>query len=190
MLTEFAQSITSKWWTFLVRGILALILAVAVFTYPAATASALVYLVAAYFIIAGFAQVAGGVAFTGAGHWWLLILTGAMSVFVGFVMLTQYGMGPLALAYLVAIYAIFNGLMEISSGIMFGNAIQHAGWLVFLGIVTLALGTYIIVQPALGVIALVYAIGFYAAFAAGTLFAFAFRLKSAGTQITKHAHAS
>lgn len=190
MLTDFAQSITSKWWTFLVRGILALILAAAVFIYPLAAASALVYLVAAYFIIAGFAQIAGGVAFTGAGHWWLLVLTGIMSVFLGFIMLTQPGMGPLALAYLVAIYAIFNGLMEIASGIMLNSVITNAGWWIFLGIVTLALGFYIIIQPAIGVAALVYAIGIYAVIAAIALFVFASRLKSADTTISKAAHAS
>ena len=190
MLTDLAQAITSKWWTFLLRGIFALILAVAVFMYPGATATALVYLVAAYFIVAGFAQVAGGIAFTGVGQSWLLLLTGAMSIFLGFIMLTQPGMGPLALAYLVAVYAIFNGIAEITSGIALRDVMQYAGWITFLGIVTLALGVYIIINPALGVAALVYAIGFYAVIAAIALFVFAFRLKSAGSQVTGQVSAS
>ena len=190
MLTSLAQDITSKWWTFLVRGIVALALAVAVFMYPSATASALVYIVAAYFIIAGVAEVAGGFAVTGIGQWWLLVLTGAMSIFLGFIMLTQPGMGPLALAYLVAVYAIFNGVAEITSGIQLRDVMDNAGWMVFLGIVTLALGIYIIVNPSLGVVALVYAIGIYAVIAAIALFVFAFRLKSADSQITGAATAS
>ena len=190
MLTEFAQAITDKWWTFLVRGIIALLLAVAIFMYPGATASALVYLVAAYFIVSGIAQVVGGFALTGAGHWWLLILTGALSVLLGFIMLTQPGMGPLALAYIVAIYAMYTGIVEIASGIQFRDVMQNWGWWVFFGLVTLALGIYIIMQPGIGVAALVYAIGIYAVIAAIVLFVFAFRLKSAGTEIAKGAHAS
>lgn len=189
MFNDFAQTITDKWWTFLVRGILALILGVAVFAYPVATAAVLVYFVAAYFIISGLAQIAGGVALSGAGHWWLLILTGAMSTILGFVMVSQPGMGPLALAYLVATYAIFNGLTEISSGAMLSGAVPHSGWWIVLGIITLMLGMYIIVYPGLGVAALVYMVGFYAIAAAVALIVLAFRLKSVGTQFTKGAHA-
>jgi len=184
MLTNFAQAITSRWWTFLVRGILAILLAVAVFMNPGAAATGLVYLFAAYFIIAGIAQIAGGAALTGVGHWWLLLLTGAMSVILGVVMLTQPGMGPLALAYIVAIYAISNGLMEITSGLVLNGVIQNSGWWVFLGIVTLALGVYVVVYPGIGVAALVYAVGIYAVIAGVTLVAFAIRLKSAASQIT------
>lgn len=189
MFNDVAQTITDKWWTFLVRGIAALILGVAVFAYPMATATALVYIVAAYFIIAGIAQIAGGVTFSGVGQWWLLVLMGAMSVILGFVMITQPGMGPLALAYLVAMYAIFNGLMEISSGAMLSRVVPHSGWWIFLGAVTLLLGMYIIVYPGLGVAALVYMVGFYALAVAVALIVFAFRLKSAGTQFVKGAHA-
>ena len=190
MFTDVAQAITSKWWTFLLRGLFAVALAVAVFMYPNVTATALVYIVAAYFIIAGIAQVASGITLTGVGQWWLLLLTGGMSIFLGCIMLTQPGMGPLALAYLVAVYAIFSGIAEIASGITFTGVIENAGWMTFLGIVTLALGVYIIINPALGVTALVYAIGIYAAIAAIALFVIAFRLKNAGSQISSTATAS
>ncbi|MBV8355389.1 MAG: HdeD family acid-resistance protein [Candidatus Eremiobacteraeota bacterium] len=189
MPTDFAQAITGRWWTFLVRGVFALLLAAVVFLYPIQAATGLVYLVAAYFVISGVTQIAGGVAFAGAPHWWLLILTGAMSVFLGFIMFTQPGMGPLALAYLVAIYAIFNGITEVASGMMLGGAMPHSGWWILLGVLTWAFGIYIIFNPALGVAALVYAVGFYAVIVGVALVAFAFRLKSAGTAMARPAHA-
>lgn len=189
MFNDFAKTLTDKWWTFLLRGIVALVLGLAVFAYPVAAAGALVYLVAFYFIVSGSAQVLGGIAFSGVGRWWLLVLTGAMSIVLGIIMLAQPGMGPLALAYMVAMYAMFNGLMEISSGIMLNGAVPHTGWWIVLGIVTLMLGMYIVVYPGLGLAALVYMVGFYAIAAAVTLFVLAFRLKSVGTQFTKGAHA-
>ena len=189
MFKDFAQMVTDKWWTFLVRGVAALILGVAVFAYPLAAAHALVYIVAAYFIVSGVFQVAGGLATSGIGRWWLLIITGAMSVILGFIMFTQPGMGPLALAYLVAMYAIFNGITEISAGAMLSNVMPHSGWWIVLGFITLLLGMYIIVYPAIGVATLVYVVGFYAIFAAAALFVLAFRLKSAGTGIANAVHA-
>jgi uncharacterized membrane protein HdeD (DUF308 family) len=189
MFNDFAQMVTDKWWTFLVRGIAALILGVAVFAFPIGTAHVLVYLVASYFIVSGVLQVAGGLATSGIGQWWLLIISGAMSVILGFIMFTQPGMGPLALAYLVAMYAIFNGITEISAGAMLSKVMPHSGWWIVLGFITLLLGMYIIVYPAIGVATLVYMVGFYAIFAAAALFVLAFRLKSKGTDVAKAAHA-
>ena len=190
MLTDFAQSITSKWWTFLVRGILALVLAVAVFMYPGATIITVTYLIAFYFIVSGIAQIAGGFALAGAGHWWLLILTGALTAILGFIMIGSPGLGPLALAYMVAMYAMYTGLIEIASGIQLRGALPSAGWWIVFGVLTLALGIYVVVQPGIGLAALVYTIGFYAAIAGIVLVAFAFRLKSVGAQLAGGVRAS
>jgi uncharacterized membrane protein HdeD (DUF308 family) len=189
MFEDLARTITDKWWTFLVRGILALILGFAVFAYPVAAAGVLVYIVAAYFVATGLAQIAGGIATSGGGQWWLLILSGALSVFLGFMMVMQPGMGPLALAYMVAFYATLTGVTEISSGVMLKDVVPHTGWWIALGIVSLIVGMSIIVYPALGVATLVYTVGFYAIAAAVMQLGFAFRLKSAGNRFAKHAHA-
>lgn len=188
-MEDIVQAATGKWWTFLLRGIFALALAIFAFAYPSAMAAGLVFVVAAYFIIIGIAAIFAGLSFTGVGNWWLLILMGAVDVFLGIVMIAQPGMGPLALAYLVAIFAIASGMLEIGAAISLRSYISNEGWWIFLGIVTLALGVYIVMRPDLGVIALVYAVGIYAALAAGALFALAFRLKSAGSQFAKRATA-
>ena len=185
MINDLAQTVTSKWWTFAIRGLFAFALAVFAFAEPNAMASGLVYFVAAYFIINGLTALVAGFSMTGAGHWWLLGLTGIAQVALGVVMIAQPGIGPLALAYLVAIYAISTGLLEIASAIQFRNFISNEGWWIFLGVVTLALGVYIVMRPDLGVYALVFAVGFYAALAAGALFALAYRLKKAGDELSK-----
>jgi len=185
MMTEIAQALTDKWWTFLLRGFFALALAIFAFAEPSAMQSGLVYLVAAYFILSGIMAIYGGVSFTGVGQWWLLILVGLASVALGIMMISQPGLGPLALAYMVAIYAISTGLLEVAAGIEFRQIISNEGWWIFFGIVTVALGVYIAMRPDIGIVALVYAVGIYAALAAGSLFALAFRLKSAGNELAK-----
>ncbi|MBV8198476.1 MAG: DUF308 domain-containing protein [Candidatus Eremiobacteraeota bacterium] len=72
---------------------------------------------------------------------------------------------------------------------MLRDALPHSGWWLFLGVLTWALGIYIIFNPALGVAALVYAIGFYAVIVGIALVAFAFRLKSAFPTAARPAHA-
>src|SRR5208283_121478 len=108
-----ANQLSSKWWTFLLRGIVALALAAFAFASPGTMATGLAYVFAAYFIISGIAAIVAGISLTGAGSWWSLILLGIVQAALGFMMLTQPGAGPLALAYLFAIWMISTGVVEV-----------------------------------------------------------------------------
>lgn len=189
MMADIVSQLSSKWWTFLLRGIVALALAAASLMSPMATASAFVYIVAAYFIIAGAVSIIAGFSFTGTGHWWLFVITGLVQAALGFIMLSQPGMGPLALAYLFAIWVIMTGVTEISSAIALRSVISNEFWWILLGIITLAAGTYVVIVPGLGLLALVYTIGFYAIFAGMTLIVLAFRLKSLAGNLSTTRHA-
>jgi uncharacterized membrane protein HdeD (DUF308 family) len=190
MIADTANQLSSKWWTFLLRGIVALALAVVCFMMPGPTASALVYIVAAYFIIAGAVSVLAGFSFTGTGSWWLFVVSGIVQEFLGFLMLSQPGMGPLALAYLFAIWMITTGVTEISSAIALRNIISNEFWWILLGIITLAAGAYVVIAPGLGLLALVFTIGYYAIFAGISLIALAFRLKGMAGNLETHRHAA
>ncbi|MGP6159951.1 MAG: HdeD family acid-resistance protein [Vulcanimicrobiaceae bacterium] len=185
MISDTIKQLTSKWWTFLVRGLVTLALAAFAFSAPAATASALVYVFAAYFIISGVVSLLAGISFTGVGHWWALILMGFVQGALGFVMLAQPGIGPLALAYFFAIWMISTGLMEISGAVALRSYVSNEFWWILLGIITLAFGFYVVMRPDLGLLALVYTIGFYAVLAGVSLIAFSFRIKSAGADFAK-----
>jgi uncharacterized membrane protein HdeD (DUF308 family) len=91
----------------------------------------------------------------------------------------------LALAYLVAIWAFSTGLMEITSAVALRDVINNEFWWILLGIVTFGLGVYIVVRPDIGVLALVFALGIYAAVAGISLIAFSFRIRGAGEDVRK-----
>jgi len=60
MIADTVNQLSNKWWTFLVRGLVALVLAAFALGSPAATANGLVYVVAAYFIISGVTAIVAG----------------------------------------------------------------------------------------------------------------------------------
>ena len=182
-MIDVVNALSGKSWTFLLRGVVALALAVFFFAAPASAANVLIYVVAAFFIISGLLALFAGLSMTGVGSWWFLILLGIGQLALGIIMLTQPGAGPLALAYLVAIWAFSTGLMEIASAVALRDVIKNEFWWVLLGIVTLGLGIYVILRPELGVLALVFAIGIYAALAGISLVGFSFRVKRAGDEI-------
>ncbi len=143
----------------------------------------LVYVVGAFFLVSGVVALFAGISLSGAGHWWLLILTGVAQGFLGIVMLAEPGAGPLALAYLVAIWAFSTGLLEIASAIALRNFVKDEFWWLLLGAVTVAFGVYIVVRPDLGILALVYGIGIYAVLAGVALIALGVRVRNAGREI-------
>jgi len=191
MIADTVNQLSSKWWTFLLRGIVALAVAAACLMMPVLAAGALVYVAAAYFIIAGVVSIVAGFSFTGTGSWWLFVISGIVQAFLGFLMLSQPFMGPLALAYLFATWTIMTGVTEISSAIALRNVINNEFWWILLGIITLAAGAYVLIAPGLGLLALVFTVGFYAVFAGIAMIALSFRLKSlAGShQPSQHAAA-
>jgi len=178
MIADSVNQLSSKWWTFLVRGLVALVLAAFALGSPAATANVLVFVVAAYFIISGVTAIAGGFSFAGVGHWWALTLMGFVQGALGFLMLAEPGAGPLALAYLFATWMIMSGVTEISSAVALRSYISDEFWWIVLGIITLAFGVYVVAHPSLGLLALVYTIGLYAILAGISLIGFAFRIKN------------
>jgi uncharacterized membrane protein HdeD (DUF308 family) len=185
MITDAVNQLTGKWWTFLLRGIVALAIAVFAFGSPGTMATALVYVFAAYFIISGVTSFFAGVSFTGVGNWFALLLMGAIQTVLGILMLAEPGVGPLALAYIFALWLITSGTLEISGAVAFRSVISNEFWWIFLGVVTLAIGLYVVFVPTIGILGLVYTVGIYAVLAAISLIAFAFRLKNAGSQFSK-----
>src|SRR5271165_948867 len=171
MIADMVGQVSSKWWTFLVRGIAALALAAWAFSSPGTMAAGLVYVFAAYFIISGVAEIVAGFSFTGVGHWWALVFLGIVSAFLGFIMLAEPGAGPLALAFFFAIYLMVTGLTEITAAVQLRSVISNEFWYVLLGLITLAIGIYVILRPDLGLLALIYTIGIYAVLAGIALIA-------------------
>ncbi len=93
-------------------------------------------------------------------------------------MLSPPGMGPLALAYLFAIWMIMTGTSEIASAFALRSAVSNDIWWIILGTITLGFGLYVVLFPGLGLLALVYTIGFYALFAGISLIVLAFRFRN------------
>jgi len=169
MTNDVVDRLTGQWWTFVLRGLIGVALAFFAFAIPATMASGLVFVVAAFFIVSALLAVTAGVSFTGIGSCWALILLGVVQAALGIIMLNQPGTGP----------------AEVSSAIALRNFIKNEFWWVLLGIITLAFGMYVVLRPDLGVLALVYSIGIYAALAGGSLIGLGIRIKNAGRDVAK-----
>lgn len=105
-------------WPLLLEGVLGVIVGVLTFVWPRETALVLLYIIAAWAILTGGAEIVQAVRLRQEirGEW-LLILSGALSVLFGLLLFIQPGAGALAVIFIIAFYAIFFGTLLISLGL-------------------------------------------------------------------------
>jgi uncharacterized membrane protein HdeD (DUF308 family) len=102
-----------RWWLALV-GLLGIAVGVLTFAWPGITALVLLLFIAGWAIATGLLQIVGAIRLRKEiENEWLLIASGVLSVIFGLILVVQPGTGALALLYVIGIYAILYGILEI-----------------------------------------------------------------------------
>jgi uncharacterized membrane protein HdeD (DUF308 family) len=160
--SERARAVlTRNWWAVGIRGVAALLFGVLAIALPGVTLLTLVILLSAYFIIDGvFAIIAGVRAARQGERWWPFVLEGIANIAVGVVIFLLPQISVLALMYLLAIWAIFTGVVMAFGGGTFTTGAPR--WLLIVGgALSVLLGVMMIGQPSLGLLALAWWVGSY-----------------------------
>jgi uncharacterized membrane protein HdeD (DUF308 family) len=103
-----------RWWALALQGIVDLLAGVIAFVWPAATALALLFLVAFWAIVTGVLEIIAAIRLRREieGEW-LLILSGVLSVLFGGVLLALPAAGLLVIVWWIGAYAIVSGVVMI-----------------------------------------------------------------------------
>jgi uncharacterized membrane protein HdeD (DUF308 family) len=112
------------------------------------------------------------------GHHWPLILEGIVGIIAGILTFLWPGITAMVLLYLIGFWAIFTGVLEIVAGVRLREVIANELMLIFMGVISILFGLFIIIFPGAGALAIVFWIGAYAVVFGIMLIAFAFRLRS------------
>jgi uncharacterized membrane protein HdeD (DUF308 family) len=98
------------WWTFLVRGVLAILFGIAAFVWPGATLLVLVYLFAIWAIVDGVSTLVSAFQERGRAYWWVALIEGIVGVAAGIVAIAWPGITALVLLFLIAAWAVVTGI--------------------------------------------------------------------------------
>ena len=179
---------TSKWWTFAVQGLAALVFGILTMIWPGTSLRVMIALFGAFAIVTGVLLVAGS--FNAARqrlHWGSLLAAGILDVVVGLVTWFWPGLTALAVLYLVVAWALVTGVLYIVASVELREEIPHAWLLTLTGVLSLVLAVVLAVDPRDGILSLVYVVGIYAILGGIAELVFAFRLRDLGQDVSNTA---
>jgi uncharacterized membrane protein HdeD (DUF308 family) len=101
-------------WFLIIAGVAGILGGVAAWLWPGLTAVVMLGIIAAWSIVRGVFEMAAAFALRKSiDNEWTLLAAGALSVLFGLLLLLRPGIGLLALVWLIAIYALISGVLQI-----------------------------------------------------------------------------
>jgi uncharacterized membrane protein HdeD (DUF308 family) len=173
-----AENLSRNWWVIVLRGVAAIIFGLAAFVWPGLTIVSLVLLFGAYALVDGLFSIYTGLTHMGdSRRWWILALEGLAGVAVGIMAFVWPTAASVALLYVIAGWAILTGILEIVAAIRLRREISNEWLLALSGVASIALGALLIMQPAIGLVTVVWTLAGYAIFFGIMLVLLGFRLR-------------
>jgi len=165
-MPQVTRQLASNWWALALRGVLAILVGILALTKPGVTLTAIVLLIAAYMFVDGvFAIMAALRGIRAGDRWGWMLVEGILGIVAGIIVFRTPSTGAIVLLWLVAFWAITHGIAEIAAGIKLRKIIDNEWLLIIAGVLSLALGIYVLMRPGVGLLLLVTWVGVYALFA-------------------------
>lgn len=176
------------WWAAAARGMVAVLFGVVALFSPGKTANFLIGFFGLFAIISGALALVGGiwaaVKRLGGGS---LILEGLVGLAAGIVILTWPRITALAAVFVIGIWAITNGVLEIVAAVGLRKELTDEWALGLVGLLSVIFGFALLVAPAAGVVAVIWLLGIYVL--AFGLFEFSAAWRLRRVAIERHAEA-
>ena len=129
------------WWSLVIRGVLAIVFGIVAFIYTGQTLLSLVLVFGVFAVLSGIASLVAAVR-AGEVHqrWGWLAVSGLLSIAAGVMTFVWPGITALAFVLLVAAWAIFTGVMEITFALALPETLAHPWLMGFSGLLSVVLG--------------------------------------------------
>jgi uncharacterized membrane protein HdeD (DUF308 family) len=185
-MQEMTKTLKQGWWTWALRGAVAILFGAAVLVWPGGGLAVLVALCGAFALVGGIFALAGAAQ---SKEWdplsWAMLIEGLLGVGVGILTFIWPNITAEALLITIALWAILTGVVEIVASFRFSNVLGTGdSWLLGIaGAASTVFGVLVLARPNAGAVAVIWTIGIYAIIFGISLVAFGFRIRSAEQQV-------
>lgn len=168
-----------SWQAIALRGLVGVIFGLLALFAPVTTALSLILVFSIYLMADGFLAIASAFKAMRARHaWGLLALEGVANILASLILFFMPGLGMVAFAAIVAVWALFAGGVKLVTAMRRGP-VPARGWLAFSAVVSLLFGVVLILAPMVGAVVLTWWLGIYGLVFGAVLLFLAFQLRSA-----------
>jgi uncharacterized membrane protein HdeD (DUF308 family) len=158
-----ANEVTGNWWALALRALAAIALGVLALMVPAITLAALGTLFGAYALADGVFAIVGAVrGMRTHERWGWMLIRGIVGVLAGIIALLFPPLGAVALTWLVAIWALTTGMLEITAAVTLRRVMPGEWLLLVAGVLSVLLAIVVALFPGVGMVLLVSWVGAYA----------------------------
>jgi uncharacterized membrane protein HdeD (DUF308 family) len=181
-------SLSKNWWAFVLRGVLALIIAGLAWFMPVEAVLALTLVFGAFAFADGvFGLIAAVRQMREGERWGWLAFSGVLGILTGIVVVVSPFMATFVLTFFlwasIAVWSILSGAFEIASAIRLRKEIEGEIWLGLSGLLSILLGAVVIFfltfSPASSLFALGWVLAIYAAVFGVTMILLGLKLRKA-----------
>ena len=179
-------SVAAKyWWVLLVRGILIVLLGIAMLAWPKATLTVFVVLFAAYLIVDGIMAIFQGFSQRRDGEpsgW--SFAQGVLAILFGIAVLVWPDTVGKVIMYIVAIWAILAAIGGIAAGLRLRKTPESGwGWFLAWGILAGIFGIALLFNPAAGILSILWLVAIWAIMSGIVFIVASFFVRKVGNEI-------
>ena len=177
-----SQLLSRFWWMLLLRGVLAILFGISALAWPGLTLVTLVVLFAAFAFVDGVFEVVHAVSHRKElEHWGLLLIEGLLGIAFGVLAFLApeltTAIGGIIVALYIGAWAIVTGAIRIAMAVRLRKEIEGEWFLGLSGALSILFGIVIMARPAVGILAMIYVVAFWAILGGALLIALAFKTR-------------
>jgi len=170
--------LTQSWWSYSMRGMLAIFFGILCLVTPAMSLVYLVAMVGAFWLLDGVtALLAAGAAIHEHDPWGWLVLEGVVSLAAAVATWSHTGISALILAAFIGLWAVCTGILKLGAAIRLRYVLRHEWLLGTSGLLSLLVGLLLLFRPGSGLQGLVSLVGVYALVFGALLIGLGFRMR-------------
>jgi uncharacterized membrane protein HdeD (DUF308 family) len=151
-----------KWWSFLLRGILAILFGIIALAWPGATVFVLIILFGVYALVEGLFATGYSIAQASRGEkFFALLLLGLLGILIGIVTLARPGITSVALLVVIAIWFLLRGFLGLISAFEMTGSTGYRAFIGIVGALGIIVGIILLAAPISGIFAIILVIAIY-----------------------------
>jgi len=172
------KMMSGKWWALVLRGSLAVLLGILALLFPIHTVRVLFILVGIFLILDGVIMAGSSLSHRSrVSAWWIFFVEGVLGFMIGIFALLRPETAAAVLVFLVGLWAIITGILEIAAGFRLRAAVQGEWLLIAGGVLSFIFGLIMVFVPSTAVVAILWLVALYFILFGAVLIFLGFRMR-------------